>query len=307
MSDKNSCYKFEYLVRTLSRTKRKDYENYIVNAVYNRVDNSGLKPVTQYFVKSSDGKRAYIDLYFPQINLGVECDESYHRTQAGEDTARRVWISEVLNVKNDAPYKEHRILTDRSRSLQEIEEEIYVVVSEIKDRIEEAKLKGEFSENWASENCPEEYYAGREWLHVEDDVGFRTNKDIVNILFGGNYRGSLQSGGFTPKVFRERLDEEHMLWLPDLMRAKKDGWRNVLSDDRLKIHECHEKGGKSLSEGDKAKRVTFVNEANHETGIERYRFVGVFELRKGHTDRDRYYDRINDYFSLEPFKSSTIS
>ena len=39
--------KRDYLIRTFSRTKRKDYENYVVNAVWNRLGMRDVKPVTQ--------------------------------------------------------------------------------------------------------------------------------------------------------------------------------------------------------------------------------------------------------------------
>ena len=70
--------KVVYLAKTLSRTKKKDYENYVVNAIWNRVNNFKLVPVTQQLVKDKEGRRYYIDLYFPQLKLGVECYEGYH-------------------------------------------------------------------------------------------------------------------------------------------------------------------------------------------------------------------------------------
>lgn len=36
--------KLAYLAKTLSRTTRKDYENYVVNAVWNRLGDDTLKP-----------------------------------------------------------------------------------------------------------------------------------------------------------------------------------------------------------------------------------------------------------------------
>jgi len=74
----------------LSRTKKKDYENYIINAVWNRVTQRikndsvlkdlqyDLKPVSQQFIRKSDNERYFIDLYFPQLNIGIECNEHHH-------------------------------------------------------------------------------------------------------------------------------------------------------------------------------------------------------------------------------------
>ena len=80
--------KRDYLVRTFSRTKRKDYENYILNAIWHKLDRSDIQPVTQQFIKRSDGKYALVDLYFPQLNIGIECDEAHHIANELSDTNR---------------------------------------------------------------------------------------------------------------------------------------------------------------------------------------------------------------------------
>jgi hypothetical protein len=45
---------FKYLVKTLSKTNRKDYENYVINAIFQRIGDLNLKPVTQQFVRTSN-------------------------------------------------------------------------------------------------------------------------------------------------------------------------------------------------------------------------------------------------------------
>ena len=73
--------KQEYLYRMFSHhTKDKEKENYVVNAIWQRLDDLNIKPVTQQYVHFSKSNRyALIDLYFPQINYGVECDEAHHK------------------------------------------------------------------------------------------------------------------------------------------------------------------------------------------------------------------------------------
>jgi hypothetical protein len=39
--------KMLYLIKTLSRTRRKDYENYVINAVWQRLGNDSIEPVSQ--------------------------------------------------------------------------------------------------------------------------------------------------------------------------------------------------------------------------------------------------------------------
>ncbi len=47
-----------YLIKTLSKTKRKDYENYVINRLYNRLDDLDIKPMTQKFVKRKIGSKS---------------------------------------------------------------------------------------------------------------------------------------------------------------------------------------------------------------------------------------------------------
>lgn len=68
------------------RTNRKAYENFIVNAIYTKVGNPELMPVTQQYVRNPNDSRRYylLDLYFPQINFGVEIDERQHCNQTNK-------------------------------------------------------------------------------------------------------------------------------------------------------------------------------------------------------------------------------
>ena len=90
--------KREYLIRTLSRTKRKDYENYAIGAIWHRLNNLEIKPVSQQYVKRADGKHALLDLYFPQINVGIECDEAYHEHNTEPDKIREANVEQTLSA-----------------------------------------------------------------------------------------------------------------------------------------------------------------------------------------------------------------
>lgn len=62
----------------LSRTRRKDYENYVVNRIWTRLDGTEIKPVTQQYCRRSNGNYALLDRDFPQLGIAVECDETFH-------------------------------------------------------------------------------------------------------------------------------------------------------------------------------------------------------------------------------------
>ena len=89
-----------YLIRTLSRTKRKDYENYVINAVWHKLGNNDLEVVSQQYVEDVNKKTGrshyFIDLYFPSLNIGIECDEAYHKRQSKNDKVREVTIFDIL-------------------------------------------------------------------------------------------------------------------------------------------------------------------------------------------------------------------
>lgn len=90
--------KREYLIKTLSRTKRKDYENYVIGAIWHRLNTLEIKPVSQQYVKRADGKHALLDLYFPQINVGIECDEAYHEHNTEPDKIREANVEQALSA-----------------------------------------------------------------------------------------------------------------------------------------------------------------------------------------------------------------
>lgn len=62
-------------MKTSSLANRKDYENYVINRIWSLLDDPEIKPVSQWY--------ALIDLYFPQLNIGIECNE-FHHTQTSK-------------------------------------------------------------------------------------------------------------------------------------------------------------------------------------------------------------------------------
>lgn len=119
---------FEYLVATLSqRTRGKKYENFVVNYIWNSLGDDTLKPVTQQYVNrrmerpglglvdihregvlEEDAHHALIDLYFPALRLGAECDERHHAGSArGEDLQRTADIGRAI-----PGYEEIRVLVE---------------------------------------------------------------------------------------------------------------------------------------------------------------------------------------------------
>ena len=122
------------------RTKGKKYENFIINAIYTKVGNPDLMPVTQQYVRDQNNLSKYylLDLYFPQIKIAVEVDERQHISKEAQaaDRERAEAIKNVLQcdeIRIPIVDKE----TKKNRSYAEICNDIDRVVLKIKERIEE--------------------------------------------------------------------------------------------------------------------------------------------------------------------------
>ena len=120
--------KVEYLIKTFSRTKRKDYENYILNAVWQKIDCLDLRPVTQQYVKGHDNEYYLIDLYFPQINIGVEVDEAFHKNNVESDLKRELTIEEKLSsIREESLFELKTISEDRkSCEYHKVSDRLYI-------------------------------------------------------------------------------------------------------------------------------------------------------------------------------------
>ncbi|WP_311488252.1 AbaSI family restriction endonuclease, partial [uncultured Helcococcus sp.] len=135
--------KLNYIVRTLARTKRKDFENYVINRIYNELDDLEIKPNSQQYVKRSENKYALIDLYFPQLNIGIECDEYQHEEQKNLDELR---YFDILNaIKSKDEYEEIRIKVydrnneDNLRDIEDVNKDINNAVKRIKEKKKNTK------------------------------------------------------------------------------------------------------------------------------------------------------------------------
>ncbi|MBQ7352583.1 MAG: restriction endonuclease [Clostridia bacterium] len=285
--------KLLYLTKTLSRTKRKDYENYVVNAIWNRVNNPWLVPVTQQYVRATDGHYYFIDLYFPQLNIGIECDEKHHATQKTEDKQRETTIFDVLNQINEADYMTLRVQV-YDKSFEEVEEQIEECVKVIKNKMAELKI----SNGWESFFVdPCEYYKDKKYISIYDNVSFSTNCLVYNTIFGKNYKGSYGKGGMI-------INDSVIAWFPSIViEGQKTTWNNAISKDGLTICEYTNKWNDNEEKQQKKseigkEKVVFTKVKDPITNKIEYRFVGVF-VGKGFNSKNRFvYERVSDKFEI---------
>lgn len=282
--------KQEYLYRMFSnRTRGKEKENYIVNAIWARLDDLSVKPVTQQYVHCKD--RYYLlDLYFPQINFGIECDEAHHKNQQKEDQLREIDVARALAARDEKFEMEH---IDATVSAEELHRHIEQVVCKIKLKVLE---QGDKFKPWAS---PDDDWAGireKGRLRVSDGFSFRTIGEICWRCFGKAEDYAIQ------RSFFRVGNGENMLWCPKLavevdgkLTAQSHGWVNELSSDWKTITEYNDSDRKEVTHAD-IPRLTFAK-SKDERGEDAYRFVGVFKY-----DRDEgghhIYKKVADSFEL---------
>lgn len=276
--------KTEYLARTFSRTKRKDFENYVLNAVWNRLAMPEIQPVSQQLVMAQD-HHYFIDLYFPQINFGVECDEPYHRGQLEQDRQRLITIEDTFGaIREDAAYQCYRVNLSVETS-DEVERQIDECVRKIRSLVEDRKLQGKFVP-WRFDGREyEEYFADKDVITDHDDITFPTIAAACNTVFGTDYAG-IQRGCFKPNTFDKAGYGDYVAWFPKMAvdgQPRNKNWNNTVDVDHEFIHQMptekwkNDPDFKPQTKPDGHKLVTFANMKDKLTGHPGYRFLGVYK------------------------------
>ena len=121
-------YKLTYLSKILSKIDKKGFETYVITRIWNKLDNLDVKIICQQYVKRDNGY-ALLDLYFPQINFGVEVNESHHNkpVQATDDEIRKRDVETAVGVELK--------VVDCSKSIDEVHQQIDNIVAMINNRI----------------------------------------------------------------------------------------------------------------------------------------------------------------------------
>lgn len=264
------------------RTKGKKYENFIVNAIYTKVGNPDLIPVTQQYVKNPNDPRKYylLDLYFPQINFGVEIDEGQHISEEHQASDRE----RAEAIKNAIKCEEVRIpivdkTTGEKRSYAEICNDIDIVVQKIKQKIEDND-----GVKWVTNEEKKQSLGlvknGPGVFNIDQNVTYRSITEIYNICGGCRRTGedakSLQKGFY-------RLNSKYYLWVPTLTidgAPSRSNYKNYLNEDGTVITEINDNPqGWESYHGD-SDRVVFMRMKDI-YGRPCIRFIGVFQYKTG--------------------------
>ena len=300
----------EYLVEMFNdRTKGKKYENYVVNAIYNRVGNKNLVPVTQQFVRSKKDSRKYylLDLYFPQLNYGIEVDERHHWRPQNKisDSIREQDIRQAISCEERSIkiYKKN----DSEESLincsfEEIENQINKIVEEIKQLIEDKKANGNCLQ-WQTNEDYKKDVISKGFFSIEDNVDYKGITEIYNIV-GHNVKSL--GGCFYS------LNNSYYLWVPTLAITLDDGtikssnqYENYLNEDHTEIIE-YDKTNKlfNLTDGkwDGNKRRVVFMKMRDRFGKKCVKFIGVFKAYEIGSDGGRHYKLDSNQIKIKELK-----
>lgn len=265
--------KLEYVARSLSRGTNKKYETYVINAIYQKVDNPNLIIETQKEIKLENGYRPLIDLFLPQLNIAIEVDEGYHANE--EQHKHDIWREKSINSQISKPCIGDSILFERviahDVSLEEINARIDEIVRLITSKIESRTTPL----IWKTKEDLLEDIKKRRTIELDDC--FDSNVQIINLVYNRSYSGWQKS------TYR-------LLWFPVISDKDDDGtltsrasWQNFFNQTHSIIYERADNS--SLNERKKEwaladeqngiVRVVFVKDRDS-FGKTRKRFAGVF-------------------------------
>lgn len=252
--------KLEYIVRSLSKGTTKKYETYVVNSIFNKLNSFDIEFATQQTVITNSGNK-YIDMYFPQINFGIEIDEWYHQNdiQVLRDNERVKDITDALlnSLGLGKRIVIKRISIPENPNIEDLDNAITEAVQMIKEKV------GKNPQWVIDEKKAIETIITRGYLQRGDSLS-----GMVSILklFGKEVKG------WQHCTYYPNKDSDRYVWSPTLsVELKNDegsyntnhyGWINTISDDLTKIYE-------SASDG----RMNMENEHKRHSQLNTERFV----------------------------------
>lgn len=284
--------KLEYLADSFSRTTKKKFEHYVITSIYQKIGNYELKPVTQQLVYSNTNanKYYYLDLYFPQINYGVEVDEPAHQREEYKASDLKRAEDILLAIK----CKEEHVVIEESSSLEDINKQIDRIVDDVKKTINKLPNPLEWLSN---EKLMEKAFQEKK-ISALDDIDFKNYTTIWEKFSGIKLERNRKCYAKTRK-----LPGGYVLWVPKA-KITIDGktygskdWDNIINEDKTVLTE---KGSrrKPLTVGmvnNGEKRAVFMHIRN-EFKRDKVIFMGLFQHVENTTPDTAVYRKIADEY-----------
>ena len=276
--------KKQFILKQISKTNKKNLENYVTTRIIHGINDLGVKPITQQRIIRPNGY-ALVDLYLPQIGIYIEINEYGHLApdRQFEDRIRREDIVNATEL--------HEIVIEENEDIENINSQIEEAIKTIVGRVTEMRSTGKFVE-WDPErgNSPERFLE-KGFIEVSDDAVFRTHVEVCR-CFGLNYKGHQRA------VAQHPFESNTIIWFPKLY--PNSDWDNSITDDNAKITEQSLKGDNHVNkvlekpQNIKPKRIVFAHVIDA-MGNVGYRYKGVYQLNTIATKMEQkvIYDRIS--------------
>lgn len=283
--------KTEYLLRSFQKISHKKWELYIISRIIHQLNDGDIEFITQQLVRRKDGTIALMDLYFPQLNIHLEINETHH---ANEENLRRDSLREqdIIDITNRKPFtiqtyvnKQTNDTNIQLRDLEEIHKDVEEFCSLIKSE-KENRIKNKNFEPWDfdSRYDPNKYIRLGE-ISISGNVVLKTHADAMR-LFGFKGAG-YQRGGWKIKD-----GSNDILWFPRLYQHGI--WTNELCDNGKIIYEraINDKARDSLADQrneeikNMGRKIIVFAKAKDPLGFNMLRYVGTFKMNLEDISKD---------------------
>ncbi|AUH35124.1 AbaSI family restriction endonuclease [Paracoccus tegillarcae] len=288
--------RFDYILRSLSKTSKKRWEHYAVNRIYHRLDDPGLEFICQQCSRGKD-KLYLVDLFFPQLGLYLEIDEGHYDV----DQAKIKDAKRSFDILGASGLEERRIKASQV-TIEKFNECIDNFVELVRRRKKNAVDDNRFRPWDYERRFTAAPHLESGFIEIGPHAAFRTHKDALN-CFGYN-KGHWQRGVWDlPIEVAKSIGHpgKCMVWFPKLY--EQPNWINSLSDDGETIVEIN-KNPEHVYEEPYDTRIVMAR-SRDELNRTLYRFVGVFEaLPDFRTGNEHRFKRIATKVKTYPSSDS---
>lgn len=210
----------EYIANMLRHSSYKKYENYVISQIYWKLIAKGieLKLVTQQTVFRDDDTNhvAYMDGYFPALNLQIEVDEPHHKFQKNADAKREDDIMLVLGaIQLDVEPTIVRIDTTK-----DIDKQVDDCVKFIEKRYHD------FNEPQWKDISNADVVKKQGYIKYNDNMIFKLKNELVNSIGIKTKSGKSYTKHGTQSISFVYKDNGDGIWFPCISDNMATGWLN---------------------------------------------------------------------------------
>lgn len=304
-----------YIMNQLSRTNKKNYENYCITRIIHKLDDLSIKFITQQLFRRENGI-ALADLYFPQFNLIVEVDEAHHDKSKDDERTDEIIKNKISAFEEVINFDLEVQRIDVTQEIEEINRSADAIVALILQK--KTEIGSKFLA-WNDIFHKPQYYIDKGFLDLKEAPSFATIQEVSELFnkqYGSkkqiseedNFEGKRRGHSGTQKSwFRVSPGSNIYVWCPKLILNGQDyhvPYLNEISMDGNTIFESarskneNKKFIDDVIHGDQKDLTTRYVFAYYKdsSGANRYRYRGIFELNKVRTieEKKRVWERNQD-------------